>query len=198
MGIHTLNTRDWSHALISVQNFWRPWNWDGKASGKHGVQGAALSRVMGNENPGAPLQCLRAGMAAQVFSLRCIMELSLYWQAATLLCIQAHFQDKHHSWSFYKGWVLLSEHFYWSYNYCEQDPSQQGISNISIAWTTGQGCHTDKVNSFIAVDYLCAHRLSSGKNHGRVIHIKVIASFNPQSLMETKFLRTYNTLKYPF
>lgn len=36
MGIHTLNTRDWCHALTSVQNFWRPWNWDGKTKGHTG------------------------------------------------------------------------------------------------------------------------------------------------------------------
>lgn len=55
-----------------------------------GVQGAALSRVMGKENPRATLQRLRAGTAAQVFSRGCVMELSLYWQAATLLRIQTH------------------------------------------------------------------------------------------------------------
>lgn len=67
------------------------------------VQRAALSRVMGKENPGATLQLLRTGMAAQAFSLSCIKELPLYWQAAMLLCIKTHFQDKHHFWSFYKG-----------------------------------------------------------------------------------------------
>lgn len=35
------------HVLISGQDSWRPRNWDGKTKGKHGVQGAALSCVMG-------------------------------------------------------------------------------------------------------------------------------------------------------
>jgi len=105
-------------------------------------------------------------MAAQMFSLGCVMELSLYWQAATLLCIQTHFQDKHHFWSFYKRRVLLSEIFTEATNHCEQDPSQQRISDISIALTTCQNCHMDEVNSFIAVDYVRAYQLSSGKTMG--------------------------------
>lgn len=43
-----------------------------------GVQGAALSHVMGKENPGATVQCLRAGMAARVFT-------GLHYGAVTVL-----------------------------------------------------------------------------------------------------------------
>lgn len=48
---------DCSHVLISGQDSWRPWNWDGKTMEKHGVQGTALSWVMGK------LLCCISGLA---------------------------------------------------------------------------------------------------------------------------------------
>lgn len=75
-------------------------------------------------------------------------------------------KDTHHFWAFYRGWVLFSEHFYWSYIHCVQEPSQQGSSNISITQTTGPNCYMDEVNSFSAMDYLHVHQLSSGKVMG--------------------------------
>lgn len=58
--------------------------------GKHGVQAAALSHVMESGSPEAPVQHFRAGMAAQVVLVGCIMELLRHWQAAMLLYIQTH------------------------------------------------------------------------------------------------------------
>lgn len=171
MGTHTLNTHHGSHALITwVQNFRRPWNWDGKTKGKHGIQGAALSHVTGMDNPRATLRFLRTSMAAQVFPLGHIRKLWGYWKAATF---------------------LLNLQLLWTGSFLIGDIKHFHSANPMSEPSHGQ------------VQVIHCHGLSTcppvkQKTQGRVIHVKVTVSFNHQSLIETKFLSSYNIAKYTF
>lgn len=134
------------HVLISGQGSCRPWNWDGKTKGKHGVQGAALSWVMGKL-----LFCI-SGLAWH----KCFYLVALLSCQSCNVTVHSntYSKDNQHFWSSYHGWALPSEHFHWSYSHCEQGPSQKRISNIYIAQITGQNCHTDEVNLFTVLGYL--------------------------------------------
>lgn len=179
VGMNTLNTL--TAVMCSFQ---------GKAPGGHETE---MGRLRGNmvyrELPSQELW-ESSSSASQGWHGTSVFTWLHYWavKVAMLLCIQTHIQGQS-SFLIFLPWLSIA---FWTLllklQLHEQGPSQKRILNIYIAQITGQNCHTDEVNSFTVLGYLNAHQLSSEKNRGRVIHIKVIASFNPQSLMETEFL----------
>lgn len=113
-----------------------------------------------------------------------------YWavKVAMLLFIQTHIQGQSVfliflPWLSIAFWTfLLKLQLLWAGSFTKEDIKYLHSTNhrSELSHRRGQLIHCPGISNCPSVKYW--------KNHGRVIHIKVIASFNPQSLMETEFL----------